>query len=39
MVINTDWCLEGGSHWVALYLNLKKKQVLFFNSVGPYEYR
>jgi len=34
MVINLDNHDERGSHWVALYANLKKRQVFFFDSFG-----
>lgn len=34
MVINLDKHNQSGSHWVALYINLKKNQVYFFDSVG-----
>lgn len=32
MVINLDEHNQGGSHWVALFINLKKNQVYFFDS-------
>lgn len=34
MVINLDEHYKGGSHWVALYLDLDKNQIYFFDSVG-----
>jgi hypothetical protein len=34
LVINLDEHNQNGSHWVALYTNLKKKQIYFFDSVG-----
>ncbi len=34
MVINLDEHNQSGSHWVALYCNLHKHQVYFFDSVG-----
>lgn len=34
MVINLDEHTEGGSHWVALYIDLKKNIVYFFDSFG-----
>jgi hypothetical protein len=34
MVINLDEHYKSGSHWVALYTNLKKNQIYFFDSVG-----
>jgi hypothetical protein len=40
MVINLDESHQSGSHWVALYTNLLKNQVYFFDSVGkPPGYR
>ena len=34
MVINLDTHNKKGSHWVALYFDLKKNQIYFFDSVG-----
>ena len=34
MVINLDEHYKKGSHWVALYADLSKNQVYFFDSVG-----
>jgi hypothetical protein len=34
MVINLDEHYKGGSHWVALYTDLKKNQIYYFDSVG-----
>ena len=34
MVINLDPHYKGGSHWVALYSNLDKNQIIFFDSFG-----
>jgi hypothetical protein len=34
MVINLDEHDQSGSHWVALYADLKKNQVYFFDSFG-----
>ena len=34
MVINLDEHYKAGSHWVALFADLKQKQVYFFDSVG-----
>lgn len=34
IVINLDEHYKQGSHWVALYTDLKKNQVYFFDSVG-----
>ena len=40
MVINLDTHDLDGSHWVALYTDLKKNQIYFFDSVGKVpEYR
>ena len=34
MVINLDEHYKSGSHWVAVYTNLLKNQIYFFDSVG-----
>jgi hypothetical protein len=34
LVINLDESHQNGSHWVALYANLDKYQIYFFDSVG-----
>ncbi len=34
MVINLDPHYKGGSHWVALYSDLEKNQIYFFDSFG-----
>jgi hypothetical protein len=34
MVINLDKHYQTGSHWVALYTDLKKNEIYFFDSVG-----
>ena len=34
MVINLDEHYKSGSHWVALYINLEKNQIYYFDSVG-----
>jgi hypothetical protein len=34
MVINLDNHNQSGSHWVALFADLKKNQIYFFDSVG-----
>lgn len=34
MVINLDNHNQSGSHWVALYANLKQNQIYFFDSIG-----
>ncbi len=36
-VLNTDKCDSGGMHWVALVINIKKREILLFNSVGEYK--
>ena len=34
LVINLDDHTQGGSHWVALYTNLEKNQIYYFDSFG-----
>jgi hypothetical protein len=34
LVINLDVHTQGGSHWVALYTNLEKNQIYYFDSFG-----
>jgi hypothetical protein len=34
LVINLDTHNQSGSHWVALYIDLNKNQIYFFDSVG-----
>jgi hypothetical protein len=34
IILNLDTYDKGGSHWVALYINLSSKQAYFFDSVG-----
>lgn len=34
MVINLDTSDGNGTHWVSLYMNLKKRQLYFFDSYG-----
>ena len=34
MVINLDTSDGNGTHWVSLYINLKKRQLYFFDSYG-----
>jgi hypothetical protein len=34
MVINLDESWKSGSHWVALYANLKENQIYYFDSFG-----
>jgi len=39
MVINLDESWKSGSHWVALYANLKKNQIYYFDSFGKKPYK
>ena len=34
IIFNLDPHYKGGSHWVSLFINIKKKQILFFDSSG-----
>ena len=34
IVYNLDTSKQGGSHWMALYCDIKKKQIYFFDSYG-----
>lgn len=34
IIYNLDPHYKGGSHWVSLFINIKKKQILFFDSSG-----
>jgi hypothetical protein len=34
LVINLDEHYKSGSHWVALFINLEKKQIYYFDSTG-----
>jgi hypothetical protein len=34
VIFNLDPHYKTGSHWVALFINIKKKQILFFDSYG-----
>ena len=34
IVFNTDPHYKSGSHWISLFINIKKKQIFFFDSVG-----
>tara|TARA_Y100000992_G_C21211705_1_gene465798 strand:- start:208 stop:1113 length:906 start_codon:yes stop_codon:yes gene_type:complete len=33
-IFNTDKHYKGGSHWISMYLDLKKKVLFFFDSAG-----
>lgn len=39
MVINLDESWKSGSHWVALYTDLKKNQIYYFDSFGKKPYK
>jgi len=39
MVINLDESWKSGSHWVALYANLDKDQIYYFDSFGKKPYK
>jgi hypothetical protein len=39
MVINLDESWKSGSHWVALYTNLDKDQIYYFDSFGKKPYK
>lgn len=39
MVINLDTSDKSGSHWVALYTDLDKNQIYYFDSVGKKPYK
>ena len=39
MVINLDDHTQGGSHWVALYTDLDKNQIYYFDSFGKKPYK
>jgi hypothetical protein len=34
IIFNTDPHNKSGSHWISLFINIKKKQIFFFDSVG-----
>ena len=34
LVINLDTHDKSGSHWVALYIDLKQNQIYYFDSIG-----
>jgi len=34
VIFNLDPHTKGGSHWVSLFINIKKKSIFFFDSVG-----
>jgi len=34
IIFNTDTHDEDGEHWISMFINLKKKQITYFDSVG-----
>jgi hypothetical protein len=34
IIFNTDPHYKGGSHWISLFINIKKGNILFFDSAG-----
>ena len=34
IIFNTDPHYRGGEHWISMFINIKKKQIFFFDSVG-----
>jgi len=34
IIFNTDPHNKSGSHWISLFINIKKKRIFFFDSVG-----
>ena len=34
VIFNLDPHYKGGSHWVSLFINVKKKSIFFFDSAG-----
>jgi hypothetical protein len=34
IIFNTDPHFKGGKHWISLFINIKKKQIFFFDSAG-----
>jgi len=34
IIFNTDPHYKGGSHWISLFINIKKGQIYFFDSAG-----
>lgn len=34
IIFNTDPHYRGGEHWISLFINIKKRQIFFFDSVG-----
>jgi hypothetical protein len=34
VIFNTDPHYKGGSHWISLFINIKKKKIFFFDSTG-----
>ena len=36
IIFNTDPHNKGGEHWICLFINIKKKYIIYFDSVGNY---
>ena len=36
IVFNTDPHTKEGEHWICLFINIKKKYIIYFDSVGNY---
>ena len=36
IIFNTDPHTKGGEHWICLFINIKKKYIIYFDSVGNY---
>lgn len=34
IIFNTDPHYKGGQHWISMFINIKKKQIFFFDSTG-----
>ena len=34
IIFNTDPHYKGGSHWISLFINIKKESIFFFDSAG-----
>jgi hypothetical protein len=34
VIFNTDPHYKGGQHWISMFINIKKKQIFFFDSTG-----
>lgn len=34
IVFNTDPHYRGGQHWISMFINIKKRQIFYFDSVG-----